>query len=104
MGGKEVPLKTDQDFYIVKAPFPPMRLKCDLQPPDNAQTYEGQTGRSWEVAELANEIKNICGVLEVGLFVGHTGPEALKIGPLGGQKPTAVYFGMQDGTVKVRRN
>lgn len=103
MAEKEDPLQTDQDFYIVMAPFPPLLTKDDPMPEGEGRTTGGTPGRVWEAAKLADEIKNICGVLEVGLFVGHNGPEALKAGLLGGQKPVAVYFGMQDGSVKVRK-
>ena len=93
---KAGPLKTDQDFYIIDARFSPLMLPTDKEEKEN-----GDSGR-WEVKGLAQAIKNIPGVLEVGLFVGTNGPEAQgSIG--GGQKPIAVYFGMQDGTVKIRR-
>ena len=94
---KAGPLKTDQDFYIIDAKFPPLMLAADLQ-----NGVKSSDSSRWEVGELAQAIKNIPGVLEVGLFVGTNGPEAQgAIG--GGQKPVAVYFGMQDGTVKIRR-
>lgn len=94
---KAGPLKTDQDFYIIDAKFSPLLLSADK----HGELDGGGNGR-WEVKALAQAIKNIPGVLEVGLFVGTNGPEAKgMIG--GGQKPVAVYFGMQDGTVKIRR-
>ena len=94
---KAGPIKTDQDFYIIDAKFSPLMLATDIQ-----KEKESSDGSRWEVSELAQAIKNIPGVLEVGLFVGTNGPEAQgKIG--GGQKPVAVYFGMQDGTVKIRK-
>lgn len=78
--------------------------------------------------KLATAIKAISGVLEVGLFVGMNGAQAARFGqaggrelekwpvggvtpfgrigaiaPQGGQKPVAVYFGMQDGSVTMRK-
>lgn len=104
MAEKESPLKTDQDFYIVKAPFAPMRIKSDSSSAAEGKTSDGLVAKVYDPLTLSDEIKKIVGVLEVGLFVGETGPEALKKGKQGGQKPIAVYFGMQDGTVKVRTN
>lgn len=57
----------------------------------------------WEVQALAKAIRGIPGVLEVGIFTGLTGSEAAKYGVKGGQRPVACYFGMQDGTVTVKR-
>ena len=108
---KAGPLKTDQDFYILKAPFPPLLMEKD-RAADGAQhgeeqqmglTTEGLEGKVWDVNSLAEKIKTITGVLEVGLFHGLNGPQAMRMGGHGGQKPVAVYFGMQDGSVKVRR-
>lgn len=101
---KEGPLKTDQDFYIVKAPFPPLLVDGDKEPGEGVvgQTVEGLQGRVWRIGDLARRIKAIVGVLEVGLFVGMTGPEALAKSGRGGERPVAAYFGMQDGSVKVR--
>lgn len=94
------PLKTDQDFYIIDAPFPHLLTPSDLSPP----TIEGRgKDGQWEVQQLAHAIKAIEGVLEVGIFSGRTGPEAAQTGTVGGQRPVACYFGMADGTVKVRR-
>ena len=65
---------------------------------------DGKEGRVWDVNSLAAKIKEIGGVLDVGLFHGFNGPEAARVGVSGGgQKPVAVYFGMQDGSVKVRQ-
>lgn len=55
---------------------------------------------------MSKAIKAITGVLEVGLFCGRDGIEAEEGGvqgtAKGGQKPVAVYFGMEDGSVEVR--
>jgi ribose 5-phosphate isomerase A len=60
-------------------------------------------GGIWEVDTLARAIKQIAGVLEVGIFSGLTGPQAQALGGIGGQKPIAVYFGMPDGSISVRK-
>lgn len=60
-------------------------------------------GGVWEVNQLAQAIKAIAGVLEVGIFSGLTGPQAAAAGGLGGQRPVAAYFGMPDGSVAVRK-
>ncbi|KAJ5388747.1 Ribose-5-phosphate isomerase [Penicillium cosmopolitanum] len=95
---KEGNLKTDQDFFLIDAPFPPMLIQADL---DGGLKGTG-TGGVWEVARLAREIKQIAGVLEVGIFSGQTGPQATAAGGVGGQRPVAAYFGMPDGSVSVR--
>lgn len=117
---KAGPLKTDQDFFIIDAPFPRLLTSSDLQSTTStAQDGDGNgngsdkaesdrpTGRGkdglWEVEHLANAIKTIEGVLEVGIFSGRTGPEAIESGTVGGQRPVACYFGMTDGSVTVRR-
>lgn len=97
---KAGPIKTDQDFFIVDAPFPPLLIAEDVA----AGKAEGVgEGGVWEVEHLARAIKAIHGVLEVGLFCGPTGPEAEAAGVAGGQRPIACYFGMPDGSVTVRR-
>jgi ribose 5-phosphate isomerase A len=73
---------------------------------------DGSDG-TWEVNKLSQAIKRITGVLEVGIFSGFNGIEAADLRKqegmqtvtaiTGGQKPVAVYFGMQDGKVNVRR-
>jgi len=135
---KAGPLKTDQDFFIVDAPFPPLLTKKDVESGSDldlstvtsqhgdkegkdgdlsldkeasfkgvkasgsaAKTGSGQSGK-WNVHELSKAIKSITGVLEVGIFSGLDGIEAEEQGVHGGQKPVAVYFGMTDGSVKVR--
>lgn len=102
------PVKTDQDNYIVDAPFPTLLLPRDcaksqsLHPTHKGLGGKGEEGK-WEVETLAREIKLIEGVLSVGLFVGLNGVEAEKAGKKkGGQKPVAAYFGMEDGSVEVR--
>jgi len=93
------PVKTDQDFYIVDAEFRQLLIGEDI-----LVGPEGKgAGGIWEVEQLARAIKDISGVLEVGLFCGPTGPEAAHAEVVGGQRPIACYFGMEDGSVTVRR-
>ncbi|KAJ5488566.1 Ribose-5-phosphate isomerase [Penicillium diatomitis] len=96
---KQGPLKTDQAFLLIDAPFKPLLTKADV---DNGQDGSGKDG-VWEVSALSEKIKEITGVLEVGIFSGMTGPEAAVAGGLGGQRPVAAYFGMPDGSVSVRK-
>jgi ribose 5-phosphate isomerase A len=106
---KSGPLKTDQDFFIVDAPFPTLLIAKDVEA--GKGKGDGSDG-SWEVNKLSEAIKNLTGVLEVGIFSGLNGIEAEELRanksgkstPVipGGQKPVAVYFGMQDGSVQVR--
>lgn len=111
---KAGPLKTDQDFFIIDAPFPQLltaqEAKAKQGPAggigNGALTQAagpGPDGR-WEVQELSRRIKAITGVLEVGLFCGWDGIQAAEMGlSAGGQKPVAVYFGMKDGSVTSRK-
>lgn len=96
---KEGPLKTDQDFFIVDAPFKPLLVKADLEAGQDGNGKDGV----WAVGALARKINEIVGVLEVGVFQGLTGPQASASGGIGGQRPVAAYFGMADGTVAVRK-
>ncbi|KAI4182433.1 MAG: hypothetical protein L6R41_005987 [Letrouitia leprolyta] len=99
---KAGPIKTDQDNFIVDAPFKSLLLPKDVTPLRMAQG-DGADG-VWEVEKLAREIKGIEGVLSVGLFWGMNGEEMQKTGVnKGGQKPVAAYFGMEDGSVVIRR-
>lgn len=96
---KAGPIKTDQDFFIVDAPFPQLLLASDIAAGKDGSGKDGV----WEVQALAKAIKQIPGVLEVGIFHGLTGPEGSKYGVKGGQRPVACYFGMQDGSITVRK-
>lgn len=86
------PVQTDQGFYIIDAPFKPL------------VTEGGADGKDgvWEVNALAKRIKAINGVLEVGLFHGMNGIQAQAAGLQGGQKPVAVYFGLENGDVSTK--
>jgi ribose 5-phosphate isomerase A len=96
---KAGPLQTDQNFYIVDAPFRKLLNRKDVQ----ALRSDHVEDPGYTVPELAEAIKAIPGVLEVGLFWGINGDEAAAKGlkGQGGQKPVAVYFGMNDGEVSV---
>lgn len=96
---KEGPLKSDQDFFIIDAPFKTLLTKADVAAGKDGSGKDGV----WEVETLARLIKGIAGVLDVGIFFGPTGPQAQASGGIGGQKPVAAYFGMPDGTVSVRK-
>ena len=106
---KAGPVKTDQGFYIVDAPFEPLMLQREvdkalsLHPAHQGATGMGEDGK-WEVKNLARAIKMIEGVLSVGIFSGENGEEIAARGVLqGGQKPVAAYFGMPDGSVVSRK-
>ncbi|KAI4165563.1 MAG: hypothetical protein LQ342_000976 [Letrouitia transgressa] len=106
---KAGPVKTDQDNFIIDAPFSTLLLPKDIElsnslhPTHTGLEGNGEDGK-WEVEKLAREIKSIEGVLSVGLFFGMNGEEIEKAGKkVGGQKPVAAYFGMEDGSVVVRR-
>ena len=96
---KTGPIQTDQSFYIVDAPFKQLLTSADVK----AGKGDG-IGKDgvWEVNTLAAKIKAIHGVLEVGLFFGENGDQVQARGGQGGQKPVAVYFGLEDGEVSVR--
>ncbi|KAL9100842.1 MAG: hypothetical protein Q9163_003832 [Psora crenata] len=98
------PIKTDQDNFIIDAPFPTLLVQRDViaaKLDGKALTGKGEAGQ-WEVSALAFAIKAIEGVLSVGIFSGLNGLQAAGVGDgTGGQKPVAAYFGMADGRVVV---
>ncbi len=104
---KSGPLKTDQDFFIIDAAFPMLLTTSDVAA--GKGKGDGSDG-TWEVNKISKAIKALTGVLEVGIFSGLNGidAEALRAkqgsegATTGGQKPIAVYFGMADGSVKIR--
>ena len=97
---KAGPIKTDQDFFLIDAPFPhTLLIQEDLAA---GKVGDGENG-VWEVERVARAIKDINGVLAVGLFCGPTGPEARAAKVVGGQRPVACYFGMPDGSVTLRK-
>ena len=104
---KSGPLKTDQNFFIIDAAFPALLTSADIQA--GKGKGDGSDG-TWEVNNISKAIKSLTGVLEVGIFSGLDGIEAQALRAkdgvstkvTGGQKPVAVYFGMADGSIKVR--
>lgn len=96
---KTGPVQTDQSFYIIDAPFKQLLSDADVKAGKDGSGKDGV----WAVSTLALRIKEISGVLEVGLFNGMNGDEATKVGLQGGQKPVAVYFGLEDGEVSVSK-
>jgi ribose 5-phosphate isomerase A len=96
---KAGPVVTDNGNWIIDAPFPPLLVPSDLKYGENGDGGHGV----WEVHALGQRIKQVVGVLEVGLFHGRNGIEAAEAGEDGGgQKPVAAYFGMENGDVEVR--
>lgn len=95
---KTGPIQTDQSFYIVDAPFKPLLTKADVEKGADGSGKDGV----WDVETLALRIKDINGVLEVGLFHGINGEEAQAAGLIGGQKPIAVYYGEENGGISIQ--
>lgn len=95
---KSGPIQTDQNFYIIDAPFKPLLTASDVVGGADGSGKDGV----WEVDALARKIKSITGVLDVGIFHGPNGDQAQALGLQGGQKPVAAYFGREDGEVDVR--
>jgi ribose 5-phosphate isomerase A len=103
---KSGPLKTDQDFFIIDAPFKTLLIAEDVK---SGKGKGDGTDGTWEASKLSDAIKALTGVLEVGIFSGLNGPDAEALRTTdarktvtSGQKPVAVYFGMADGQVEVR--
>lgn len=91
---------TDNGMWIIDAPFSPLLLPGDL-----TEVLDG-TGRNhtgWEVSKLAQELLSLPGVVEIGLFYGFNGDQAVALGKESrAQKPVAAYFGAADGSVDVQ--
>ncbi|KAK5117355.1 hypothetical protein LTR62_005972 [Meristemomyces frigidus] len=96
---KTGPIQTDQSFYIIDAPFKTLLSALDVK---NGHDGSGKDG-VWDVDTLAARIKQINGVLEVGIFAGMNGVQAQRAGLQGGARPVAVYFGLEDGEVMVKK-
>ena len=91
---------TDNGMWIIDAPFPPLLLSKDLTP--GLEGVGGKAG-AWEVSKLAEELLSLPGVVEIGLFHGFNGAEAVALGKESrAQKPVAAYFGAADGSVEVQ--
>lgn len=99
---KAGPVVTDNGMWLIDAPFPPLLLPKDL-PDSEPLGTEGTHSSSWEVTALAQKLKSLLGVVEIGLFYGYNGPQALTASlDRAGQKPVAAYFGMENGEVMVQ--
>lgn len=87
-------------MWIIDAPFPPLLLPKDLTAGVDGA---GKNSGAWEVSKLADELLSLPGVVEIGLFYGFNGNEAVALGKVSrAQKPVAAYFGLADGTVHVQ--
>lgn len=91
---------TDNGMWIIDAPFPPLLLPKDLSTEVDGSGKNG----AWEINKLAKELLSIPGIVEIGLFHGFNGDEAVALGKSGqAQKPVAAYFGTAEGTVDVQK-
>lgn len=92
--GKAGSTVTDNNMFIIDAPFSPLLL-----PKDHESGVKGGDGEDgiWSVDALADALIKVPGIVEIGLFHGRNGNEVT----IGGQKPVAAYFGMADGSVEV---
>ncbi|VUC20138.1 unnamed protein product, partial [Clonostachys rosea] len=91
---------TDNGMWIIDAPFPPLLLPKDLSASEDGT---GKNAGKWEVNKLAQELLKVPGIVEIGLFHGFNGTQAVGLGQVGqAQKPVAAYFGTADGSVDVQ--
>lgn len=91
---------TDNGMWIIDAPFTPLLLSRDLTADVDGKGRNG----AWEIHTLAAELLQIPGIVEIGLFHGLNGEQAVSRGKeLQAQKPVAAYFGMPTGEVQVQR-
>ncbi|EGX95808.1 ribose 5-phosphate isomerase A [Cordyceps militaris CM01] len=91
---------SDNGMWIIDAPFPALLLPKDLK---DGQDGAGQGG-VWEVSKLADALIKLPGIVEIGLFYGFNGDEAVKTNQLlPAQKPIAAYFGLPTGEVHVQK-
>ncbi|KAL7958269.1 ribose 5-phosphate isomerase A domain-containing protein [Trichoderma compactum] len=90
---------TDNGMWIIDAPFPPLLLPKDLTAEVDGQGKNG----AWEIGKLAEELVKLPGVVEIGLFHGFNGVQAVGLGKeFQAQKPVAAYFGTPSGEVQVQ--
>ncbi|EHK47895.1 ribose 5-phosphate isomerase type A [Trichoderma atroviride IMI 206040] len=91
---------TDNGMWIIDAPFAPLLLARDLKAGVDGAGKDGV----WEVGRLAEELVKLPGIVEIGLFTGFNGVEAVSLGKeFQAQKPIAAYFGTPTGEVQVQR-
>ncbi|ESU07923.1 hypothetical protein FGSG_02480 [Fusarium graminearum PH-1] len=90
---------TDNGMWLIDAPFSPLLLPKDINSENKGR---GENG-AWEVNALAEELVRTPGIVEIGLFHGFNGNEAVKLGKESqAQKPIAAYFGLANGEVQVQ--
>ncbi|RGP78187.1 ribose 5-phosphate isomerase a [Fusarium longipes] len=90
---------TDNGMWLIDAPFSPLLLSKDI----NSETEGRGKDGAWEVNALAEELVRTPGIVEIGLFHGFNGNEAVKLGKTSqAQKPIAAYFGLANGEVQVQ--
>lgn len=91
---------TDNGMWLIDAPFAPLLLPKDLTAEVEGRGKDGK----WEIGTLADELARLPGIVEIGLFHGFNGDEAVKLGKqLQAQKPIAAYFGLANGEVEVQK-
>ncbi|KAM0485976.1 hypothetical protein ACHAPX_000672 [Trichoderma viride] len=91
---------TDNGMWIIDAPFAPLLLAGDVKDGVDGAGKDGV----WEVGKLAEELVRLPGIVEIGLFTGFNGVEAVSLGKeFQAQKPIAAYFGTPTGEVLVQR-
>ncbi|KAJ6788484.1 hypothetical protein PWT90_02629 [Aphanocladium album] len=91
---------SDNGMWIIDAPFSSLLLSKDLK---DGQDGTGKDG-VWEINKLADALIKIPGIVEIGLFYGFNGDEAVKSNQiLPAQKPIAAYFGLPTGEVQVQK-
>lgn len=91
---------TDNGMWLIDAPFAPLLLARDLKAGVDGAGKDGV----WEVSKLAEELVKLPGIVEIGLFTGFNGVEAVSLGKeFQAQKPIAAYFGTPTGEVQVQR-
>ncbi|KAJ4857510.1 ribose 5-phosphate isomerase A (phosphoriboisomerase a) domain-containing protein [Trichoderma breve] len=88
---------TDNGMWIIDAPFPPLLLPKDL----TAEVDGNGKNGAWEIGKLAEELVKLPGIVEIGLFHGFNGVQAVGLGKqFQAQKPVAAYFGTPSGEVQ----
>lgn len=91
---------TDNGMWIIDAPFPPLLLPKDLTAEVDGTGKNG----AWEIGKLAEELVKLPGIVEIGLFHGFNGVQAVGLGKeFQAQKPVAAYFGLPNGQVQVQQ-
>lgn len=91
---------SDNGMWIIDAPFPSLLLPKDLK---DGQDGSGKDG-VWEINKLADALIKLPGIVEIGLFYGFNGDEAVKTRQvLPAQKPIAAYFGLPTGEVQIQK-